>query len=62
MTIQNNGLSRYPHMQKHMVSGHTNVQTKFSNKLVNHTVETELIHINTETYHIYLIKSLNTPI
>jgi hypothetical protein len=62
MTTQSNDLPRYPHMQKHMASGHINVQTKFSNKLINHTVKIKLIHINTETYHIYLIKSQNTPI
>ena len=45
-----------------MVSGHIHMQTKFSNKLVNHTVETELIHINTETHHVYFIKSDNTLI
>jgi hypothetical protein len=62
MTTQNNGLPRYPHMQKHMPSGHIHVQTKFLNKLVNHTVKTELIDTSTETHHIYLIKSQNTSI
>ena len=37
-----------------MTNGHIYVQTKFSNKLVNHVVETELIHTNIETHHIYL--------
>jgi hypothetical protein len=36
MTTQNNGLPRYPHMQKHIASGYIHVQMKFSNKLVNH--------------------------
>jgi hypothetical protein len=45
-----------------MASGHIHMQAKFSNKLVNHTVETKLIHTNTKTHHIYLIKRHNTPI
>ena len=49
-------------MQKHMPSGHIHVQTKFLNKLINHTVKTELIDTSTETHHIYLIKSQNTSI
>ena len=58
MATQNNVL---PHKQKHMTSGHIHVRTKFSNKSINHTVETGLIHTNTETHHIYLIKSTTLP-
>ena len=61
-TTQNNGLPCYAHKQKHMASDHIYVQTKFSNKLVNQIVDTELIHTNTETHHIYHIKRHNTPI
>ena len=44
-----------PYIHKHMASDHIHVRTKFSNKLINHTVETNLIHTNTETHHICLI-------
>ena len=37
-----------------MTSDHIHVQTKFPNKSINHTVETSLIHTNTETHHICL--------
>ena len=37
-----------------MTSGHIHVRTKFSNKSINHTVETGLIYMNTETHHICL--------
>ena len=37
-----------------MASDHLHVRTKFSNKSINHTVETGLIHTNTKTHHICL--------
>ena len=54
MTTQNNGLppQTYLYKQKHMASDHIHVRTKFSNKSINHIVETGLIH--TETHHICL--------
>ena len=56
MTTQNNNLppQTCPFKQKHIASDHIHVRTKFSNKLINHTVETSLIHTNTETNHICL--------
>ena len=55
-TTQNNGLppQTCPYKQKHIASDHIYVQTKFSNKSINHTVKTKLIHTNTETHHICL--------
>ena len=52
----NNGLPPQTclYKQKHMASDHIHVRTKFSNKSINHTVETDLIHTNTETHHICL--------
>ena len=38
------------------------VETKFSNKSINHIVETDLFHTNTETHLIYFIKRHKTPI
>ena len=38
------------------------MHTKFLNKSINHIVETDFIHTNSETRHIYLIKRHNTPI
>ena len=54
--IQNNGLppQTCPYKQKHMASDHIHVRTKFSNKSINHIVETGLIHTNTEIHHICL--------
>jgi hypothetical protein len=40
-----------------MANGHIHVWTKFSNKSVNHEVETSPIHTNTEAHHVYLNKS-----
>jgi hypothetical protein len=56
MATQNNGLppQTYPYKQKHMANDHIHMQTKFSNKSINHTVETGLIYTNTETNHICL--------
>ena len=53
---RNNGLPPQTcfYKQKHMASDHIHVRTKFSNKSINHTMETGLIHMNTETHHIYL--------
>ena len=54
--IENNDLSPQTcsYKQKHMSSDHIHVQTKFSNKSINRTVETGLIHTNTEIHHICL--------
>ena len=56
MATQNNSLppQTCPYKQKHMASDHIYVRTKFSNKSINHTVETGLIHTNTETHYICL--------
>ena len=43
-----------PYKQKHMASDHIHVRIKFSNKSINHTVETSFIHTNTKTHHICL--------
>jgi hypothetical protein len=43
-----------PYKQKRMASNHIHVRTKFSNKSIDHTVETSFIHTNTETHHICL--------
>jgi hypothetical protein len=52
---QNNGLPPQTcPKQKHMVSDYIHARTKFSIKSINHTVETSLIHTNTETHHICL--------
>ena len=61
MATQNNGLPPSPsqicpYKQKHIASGYI-----ISNKSVNHIVETDLIHINTETHHIYLTKNTTLP-
>ena len=67
MATQNNGLPHkpIPTNKKHMANDHIHVQTKFSNKSINHTVETGLIHTNTETHHIcltyILLKAQHSP-
>ena len=53
----NNGLPPQTclYKQKHMTNDHIHVRIKFSNKSINHTVETGFIHMNTETHNICLI-------